>query len=48
MSMGRFSLNGQGGYEAHFATDLYHDAPDNTYTTSSGETVKMNGDGLTG
>jgi len=44
--MGRFFLKGYGGYEAHFATDLYYDTPENTYKTSSGETVKVNADGV--
>ena len=43
---GRLYVKGSAGYEAHIAMDLYFGDPDNKYIMSTGETVKVNADGL--
>jgi hypothetical protein len=44
--LGQFYLKGGAGYEAHIAMDLFNGDPEYKYLTSSGETVKVNANGL--
>lgn len=43
---GNFLVKGSGGYEFHMAKDLYYEESGQTFLTSSGETLKVNADGL--
>lgn len=44
--IGAFFFKGSGGYEFHFATELYEGDPENIFKTLSGKTLKVNADGF--